>query len=1659
MVGLLNQCLGYKYMSVTVGQLEKFTGKTAPVPVQNIVSELSPSIVLPVEVQETMDRSRWDSHRVDQVRKDLHKTIGVGDVTPPTEIEQSNALDFWWQKSGQFLPRYVLDELGIVGGKSAPTIQEAMELKNKDQVTAVKDFFGVEREKGTDPLADMLIQETPADPSDVSTDVVKPERKELIKAASVEDLEIIRDTMSSNILDPDFDEKTIRAVDEEIEIKNEIDNVIRIMESHPVSILVGTDFFNSLGFGLPEFTSKKGLNPVENILGLEKGSEARFIKAAARVREMLFAEDPSILTAIGLESGNIAATLIQFALLPDVSKAEVFFKLPKAAKAAIGVGTKAGLIELLQAPKEDETILQRAETVVKAAGVVGLTAAVLSQAITFVKDLPIAKQAAAANKKFPHIAESDWFDILKTAKEGRLEELIIRKPIGVRRQIPKGFRPGFAEIEKPGKVLIKGAKKIARLTARGKEAAAIKAARAVLAIKVQPSKAVKPVKVITKADAAALKELGVLGEGEELRIIADPANKRTIQGLENEVAELKTRRNTLKAEKQFVKANEIAKQVAKKEIALADLKVRSEIKLETTIEGFKEKITRINTATEFKTELRNEAISMVTAIESGLRKDFIIRANKVKTIKNLQKLTEAVEKGVQKFEKKSAIKELDKVIGQVEEKIDELPSPQREKLIAVIDSVSTKKISKQKLDPMGVPRDPDDLDVRARRSRKQLLGDDLQSLQKTTQRLASELSGQLESLEPEVEEALRLPNERIRQLNLIKSKNANELDVDDIKYIVESVKNTFHEAKLKGKLLTKRGFKPLEGTLESAPDEIRSTKKAVKQTKAIAKGKEIDVKKTNIEKAIEGASKIVRLDELHADTIIEVMTDATAPSITKILDTLPHKGLRDTAELFNAWRKVAKQEFSKIGFTDLDQILTEHSVTLAGVKTKLTLSELMSLEMDTRSADNLLQRLDTEGIQIGDKEFKYPVNQAGEDLVDRKKEILDAVSTVRADKRAMAILDVAQKMNIAQQNAINETSQLRFGHDTARDPDYYPRSRVGDERVSGAKGTISIPPESVGRYQQRTGGTKSIRLRPWHEVFLSGLESDASFNGMTLPLRNARILLTDKAFVASMKTAGRQAELKNLITIFSNTQAVSTSKDIADVYGGKILKARTTSALGFRVSTRGTQVMSFYAAQALTGNQGSVIIKLYGKDAISLIEEDSALMSLRWISRRVGVEVGTNASDDAFDLLLFDKTKKLTNKGMEGLVKGDKQAIANIYYQLVEPELLSAKRNGKNINPFNWEGRNVADLPKFSKGAMGSEAFRYAAARRLEYVVRRSQPMFDMLDRSVSMSSPSFARRSFLMFRTALNAMGNVVDSSLVQFQKGQIGKARLTQKLGSVGASMVAVALWKRGLKWAIATGSSAILAGMGVFQFKDKKEKKEIAANILEDTAKGIASLNPITKVMATGVELAADKIAGNDYPWGREPVENPIIDVINSGASAGINVTQTVANVGLLDEFVEEKTKADIEHNQKLADKIADDLVDAIKASWEFGTTITGVPLQAPVQEFIAPLFKQSKIAIIREVTFGDVENPQKFSEGINDLFNMKADLKQKEKTERLSPTDEKVLRILDDFTRKMNSSVEILKQTQQHGIRKVRFSALQRYVKSVNDGITLIEELDK
>lgn len=1637
---------------ITDEQLDNFIATEAPFDPVEPPLPLPPSFsklswTPPVLIQDLLEPKTWTSDRVEMAGKSLNKAVGVNDLIPPTPIEQQSRLDFWWRVEGQFIPRHILDQLGIVGGERVPTLKESIKLEKKQQVSAVQDFLAIERVKGKDPLDDLIVWPETADPKDIPDPLkeIKPKMGDIIKAASVEDLKIIKDTIAANPFD--FEEGLLQTVNDEIRIKELMPSVLDAINEKPLIFLLGTDFFNRLGFGLPEFTSRKGLSPVENLLGIPKGTESIAIRTVARVREQLAAEDPRILTRIGLETGNISATLIQFALMPDASKLTVFAKLPSAAKAAIGVGTKAGLVTLLQAPEPEETIIERFNTVALATGIGALTGAILSKMVATIRDIPVNRQAAILAKRFPDFTKKDFVEILKSIKENRLISIKFRKPIPPARRIaPTGFRLGMAEIEKPAKII----GKVVKQAPKAKEAAAIEAAKVALRLKVQPVAVVKPTRILTKKEASSLQKSGLItGEGEKIRIVADAKTQKFLQTKEIEIAKLKTRRNELLAQKKFAVAKTKAQEIAKKEEALIKLKEKAGIKLEQTIEGSKAKIAKIREATEFKESLRNDAVSMITAIPKELRAGFINRANKTKTLKGLQKLTDEVEVGVEKFERKIAVGELRETIKTIESKnrlgkvrLGKIPSPQREKLIEIIDEISTKRISTELKPPPEEVKTFEELDVKARRGREQLLGADLKSLQQITQRLSSELAGGLEGLDADVEAALRLPNERIRQLNLLTQKNIDEIDTDDIKLVTQSLQALAHNAKHKGQLFTKTGLKPLDGAVKTVTEkEIAPTGAARRKGIRAAKGKAVKVEKGKLERSAELGKKVLKLDDAHLDTLIQVSTNPDTQVLKQILDTDTHIGLRKRAEKLISWIDASSERFEKIGFIDRDQIIEEVEVVLGGEKIKIEKRFLIKLELHSRSPDNLRAILTTEGWRIGDKIITYPKD------IDRLAELREALKIVREDPVLKGIADWDNELNPDRAIAINEVSETLNGYPLARESTYTSRPRDLPVSVGGRK-DISVPPEQQGRYLPRTGGIKRLKLEAWDEDFLSGLEDDATLQ-MAISLRNARIVVSSDTFQATMKKAGREVELQNMITILRRTQGVTTSKSTLELFGSKVQRGVVASSLGFRVSTIGTQAMSYPAFLAeINPVYGRLLIPI--KDPyISEIEKDSALMALRWKGRRIGVEVGTSASFEAFDILFFGKAKKLSNKALGKLIFGDKQAFGNGHKAVVR-EILSAPRNGKNVDVFAWEGENVADLPPLTDDLAGpqgyptSEKVRYAAARRLEYAGRKTQPAFDMLDRSVSLSNPAFIERQLFIFRTALEAQENIViraTDTYAKSPKSLSDKRELVEDVGSVITSAFSVAVWKKGLKWAIRGGITAILAAFGIFKFDDRKERENLLVEIGKDTGKNILKLSKIGKFAVRIGELSADRVSGEGYNWNRNTFDLPVIDVLETGVDSVVAITQVIADAGLTDEFVEEITRADKEFNEQLEEKLLNDIEKAIRSSYDFGVRITGQPLLAPVQEFLRPLLADSKIKIIKEVTFGDVESPQQFSERVFALFEKRTELRSKSKTKRLTRAEEVSLGTLDRFASQANKLTDIVKEIEDPKLRRLRFSLFE------------------
>lgn len=115
-----------------------------------------------------------------------------------------------------------------------------------------------------------------------------------------------------------------------------------------------------------------------------------------------------------------------------------------------------------------------------------------------------------------------------------------------------------------------------------------------LPVKSPPVKAVKPTKIVSPAEAGPSKI--TFRATEDLpgtRIIADPKVRRAVQTSENKLADLKTKLEQAKANKNAAVIKATETQIAKKELAIAKLKAQHEVKITDLSKKSKAKIDSI----------------------------------------------------------------------------------------------------------------------------------------------------------------------------------------------------------------------------------------------------------------------------------------------------------------------------------------------------------------------------------------------------------------------------------------------------------------------------------------------------------------------------------------------------------------------------------------------------------------------------------------------------------------------------------------------------------------------------------------------------------------------------------------------------------------------------------------------------------------------------------------------------------------------------------------------------------------------------------------------------------------------------------------------------------------------------------------------------------
>ena len=788
----------------------------------------------------------------------------------------------------------------------------------------------------------------------------------------------------------------------------------------------------------------------------------------------------------------------------------------------------------------------------------------------------------------------------------------------------------------------------------------------------------------------------------------------------------------------------------------------------------------------------------------------------------------------------------------------------------------------------------------------------LRSLKHYVQRLTSGIAANIGEFNDDAAALMELPQNRINELNRLSQTSVQDMTADDIDTITRELNRLAHQLATKESLIYIRTIRPLKTAVGKMIGKIFTAKRATKDLTAEGVSKDYS-------KAIKRnyLAQILGVDSSHIDTLVETIFKDSPEAMDLLMNDL-QEGWTSRGDVIREAVEHIEEGAKKIGFTyaNFKALKDTIDIVVGGKTLTVSYDQLLSMYMLSKSGDNIDRVLGTIGLEMNGKNaptFESPQEwfAALDKLSDKQKAFADLYHEVNRTITAPAL---------------NETSNPLEGYDIATDPFYWSVHRVLEK--TGLRGrTLNIPVEGFKRFQERTGGNQRIRIIPFTQDLINNIQEDATYHGMAIPMRNARSVINSLIKSEEVKKAGHTEEFRALIKILSHVQKYSTDSSIVDMLGQKYLNTFSKSVLGLRMGTALAQYGSFPAAFSEVNPKYFSNPVASTPSRIAKIMDGSSMFWERWKGHKVNVELGNIMAHHAAASYIFGKTPIL-EKPLRALVKGDQAAIGVIHAAIEK------------------ETEATTDLKP------GTKEFDQHVIERLEYVVRRTQPMWDTLNRSALSSNPSTFVRSILMFRSAREKQWNILlraNNKLVQNEFNEEARNQAALSYGGVGSASFLIASMKWGIRTAAAAGAAAALTAIGIKDEEDPvPEKGSVTERLLLDTGKNLVSLAPggglAGKLISDSIKVAR----GADRLEYLEPFDNPILDVANTSVRVALKLVQGSRQLALDEEYLSGPRKG-----QK---KYIDTYVDAAREGADQVAKILGIPYSGPQYEWYYPIERQ-------------------------------------------------------------------------------------------------------
>lgn len=409
----------------------------------------------------------------------------------------------------------------------------------------------------------------------------------------------------------------------------------------------------------------------------------------------------------------------------------------------------------------------------------------------------------------------------------------------------------------------------------------------------------------------------------------------------------------------------------------------------------------------------------------------------------------------------------------------------------------------------------------------------------------------------------------------------------------------------------------------------------------------------------------------------------------------------------NGMKGLVKKGWS-LGFNRFKRSVTQHSVKLDNYKDPLKLNtgrriSIMLLSRNEKSRKHL-----TEGGFNFDNSKEANVVKLTEADIDR---IIDSAS-----KDELQVADIIhQFFNTMQKDKINEVTEDLLGFSVAIEENYFPSHVAKKALVQEAESVglskqdafMKTTLEGMGMFKAKKGTSEPLIISDAFDVVTNQVRSVSNFVGLAKPLRDSKALLHAPEFRTAVTNAGRGKYLTSMEDYLDKIEGSIYNNDkigrLAQHWQSRIDVAVLAGNIGVWLKQpvsymlAASEIDSKYLRFSFSPKASQKLVDTMKKWSPQARERFDGNITLE-----TGDIAGVSASNK-----LFRGKQSLSNTAMTMIHKFDKAAITSI-----------------------WRGVEKETKAEHTNLKVGSDAYYEHVAARWWKIVRRTQPTFDMKDRS-----------------------------------------------------------------------------------------------------------------------------------------------------------------------------------------------------------------------------------------------------------------------------------------------------------------------------------------